>query len=337
MLLGSLSGPTTSVTLLPGVTTSFVPAGSTVVTTMATTPSSVTVPGGGLTQGLMSVGAIPVTAPAAVSTPSTVGGESLLVDTMTYPTIEGLYWRRKQAEADGFDHWIEQFEERAGWGAEQKLHQLKLLMENTVLQVLHTLLTTDYKIIDTLRSHFKAVDIEGWNSTIESRRMRALGLELQALGRKAFPSIQGKEFDRLLKGRFFQALHVKWQRKIGAPKPSETFQELYDRARVLERHEQQYIESAASQGKTLEAAPKGVYHLKLVQGEKRRRPPRLRWSQSAFTVNSLGITKVIVLSVDGKLKPLEGVTSLSQVVPPRRVVKGKAVMHHWRLRPVILH
>ncbi len=54
----------------------------------------------------------------------------------------------------------------------------------------------------------------------------------------------------MLKGRFFQALHVKWQRRLGAPKTSETFQELYDRARVIERHERQYTESAASRGDT---------------------------------------------------------------------------------------
>ena len=36
---------------------------------------------------------------------------------------------------------------------------------------------------------------------------------------------------------------MNWQRKLGAPKPSETFQELFNRARVLE---QQYQESAAS-------------------------------------------------------------------------------------------
>ena len=33
-----------------------------------------------------------------------------------------------------------------------------------------------------------------------------LGISLQQLGRKAFPSIHGKELDRLLKDRFFQAL-----------------------------------------------------------------------------------------------------------------------------------
>ena len=34
--------------------------------------------------------------------------------------------------------------------------------------------------------------------------MEQLGLELQRLGRKAFPSTDRKDFDRLLKGRFFQ-------------------------------------------------------------------------------------------------------------------------------------
>ena len=58
----------------------------------------------------------------------------------------------------------------------------------------------------------------------------------------------GKEFDRLLKGRFFQALHVRWQRKLVAPKPEETFIGFYDRARMIEQHEKQYAASAAVQG-----------------------------------------------------------------------------------------
>lgn len=67
-------------------------------------------------------------------------------------------------------------------------------------------------------------------------------MELETLGHKAFPSIRGRELDRLLKGRFFQALHVKWQRKLGA-KTEETFKEL----RMLEQCEQ-YAASAASRG-----------------------------------------------------------------------------------------
>jgi len=68
---------------------------------------------------------------------------------------------------------------------------------------------------------------------------------LQALRRKAFPSSHRREFNQLLKGWFFQALHVKWQRKLGAPKTGETFQELYNQAQILEQHERQYMESAA--------------------------------------------------------------------------------------------
>ena len=54
----------------------------------------------------------------------------------------------------------------------------------------------------------------------------------------------------MLKGQFFQALHVKWQRKLGAPKPQETFASCYDRARTLEQHEKQYAASAASKSDT---------------------------------------------------------------------------------------
>lgn len=44
----------------------------------------------------------------------------------------------------------------------------------------------------------------------------------------------------MLKGRFYQALQVKWQRKLGCPKPEEGFHDLFARARMLEEHEKQY-------------------------------------------------------------------------------------------------
>ncbi len=65
-----------------------------------------------------------------------------------------------------------------------------------------------------------------------------LGISLQQLGH--IPSMTGKELDHLLKGRFFQALHVKWQRTLGAHKSDETFYALYDRARMFESREKQY-------------------------------------------------------------------------------------------------
>ena len=74
----------------------------------------------------------------------------------------------------------------------------------------------------------------------EQQTVERLGIEFQRLGRKAFPNADSKELDRMLKGHFFQALHHKWQRKVGAPKTSETL-ELYDRTRTAERQENRYL------------------------------------------------------------------------------------------------
>ena len=79
-----------------------------------------------------------------------------------------------------------------------------------------------------------------------SESIEQLGIDLMSLGRKAFPKICEAEFDRMLKGRFFQALLPKWQRKLGAPKIDEKFNDLYDRARVVERHKKQYLASASA-------------------------------------------------------------------------------------------
>ena len=76
--------------------------------------------------------------------------------------------------------------------------------------------------------------------------VEALGLELQTLAKRGFPTLKGKDFDRLVKGRFFQALLPRWQRKLGAPKPDESFDELFNCACTTERREQQYCEVACS-------------------------------------------------------------------------------------------
>ena len=83
------------------------------------------------------------------------------------------------------------------------------------------------------------------HSRQDSETIEHLGIDLQSLARRAFPELRGgKEFDHLLKGQFFQTPLPKWQRKLGAPKPEETFQGFYDRARMLEIHELQYATSA---------------------------------------------------------------------------------------------
>lgn len=74
--------------------------------------------------------------------------------------------------------------------------------------------------VEHLKKRFKPVDIEELKGIEFHQKMQGtesieqLGISLQKLGRKAFPGTSGKEFDRLLKGRFFQALHTKWQRRL---------------------------------------------------------------------------------------------------------------------------
>ena len=169
------------------------------------------------------------------------------------PPLDRFTGEGSQADDDSIDRWLERFDERAHlaeWSDEVKLYQLKVHLDKTALHVFRMFPTDDKssykKASDALRKRFRPVDIEELRGlefhrkVQEDESVEQLGLELQRLGRKAYPSTDGKDFDRLLKGRFFQALLTKWQRKLGAPKPSETFQELYDRARTLEQHEKQY-------------------------------------------------------------------------------------------------
>ena len=71
----------------------------------------------------------------------------------------------------------------------------------------------------------------------ESQSVEQLDLHLQKMAHKAFPSFSGDDFDRLLKDRFYSSLLPKWQKKLGAPRPSEKFNDLYERARTIERHD----------------------------------------------------------------------------------------------------
>ena len=162
-----------------------------------------------------------------------------------------------QSSEEGFDRWIEQFEERAklvGWSEDHKRYNLKMLLDKSAFQT-YRLLPDDVKAsysatVEALRSRFKPVDIEElrgmeFHQLIQTdQSVEALGLALQRLAKRAFPMLKGKDFDRLVKGRFFQALLPRWQRKLGAPKPDESFDELFNRARTTERREQQYCEVA---------------------------------------------------------------------------------------------
>ena len=162
-----------------------------------------------------------------------------------------------KSEYDEFDHWLKRFEERAklaAWTDEQKFGQLKLHLGGYALRVFDVLEPRSRSIyaqaVDSMKSRFRSLDIpelcglDFHQMTQKEESIEKLGVELQRLCRKAFPSSSGKDLDRLLKGRFYQALLPKWQKKLGAPKLDESFMDLYDRARTLEKHEEQYAAAA---------------------------------------------------------------------------------------------
>ena len=114
--------------------------------------------------------------------------------------------------------------------------------------------------VKSLRQRFLLLNIEELRGlefhqlVQEKQTVEQLGMELQRLARKAFPNMDLNEFDRLLKGRFYQALLPKWQRKLGAPKAAESFEDLFARTRTFERHEQQFSANSASRS---DASQKG--------------------------------------------------------------------------------
>ena len=173
------------------------------------------------------------------------------------PSLPLFTGEGNDAIEDGFDKWIRKFRERAkfaGWSAADQLYQLELHLDKTAIDVFHMLPDSESKDIESaitaLGKRFKPGDIaelrglQFHHRTQGEESIEQLGISIQQLGRKAFPTITGKDFDRLLKGRFYQALQVKWQRKLGAPKPDESFHDLLARARMLEEHEKQFAASA---------------------------------------------------------------------------------------------
>ena len=97
----------------------------------------------------------------------------------------------------------------------------------------------------TLRKRFQSLDIEElkgleFHQLMQDKQsVEELVVVLQTLARKAFPESGAKMFDHMLKGHLYQALLPKWQHKLGAPKTDKSFENLYARARAIERHDQQ--------------------------------------------------------------------------------------------------
>ena len=158
------------------------------------------------------------------------------------PPLRKFCGENINTDKGSIDRWLEQFAERArvaGWSEEQKLFQLKAHLEKTAEHTVRMLPEEEKSsyssVVVALQKRFRSLDIEELRGLEfhqlmqEKQSVEALGMELQKLGCKAFPTSSMKEFDRIVKGRFYQALLPKWQRKLGAPKTTETFEELYAR------------------------------------------------------------------------------------------------------------
>ena len=74
-----------------------------------------------------------------------------------------------------------------------------------------------------LKERFRSIDIE---------ELKGIGFHQKMQKEESVKQLVRNLIIIFLKGRFFQALHTKWQQKLGAPKPAETFNELYDRVRI---------------------------------------------------------------------------------------------------------
>ena len=141
------------------------------------------------------------------------------------PALPSFSGEGPQGDEDNFEKWLELLEERgrlAQWSKEQHLCQLRAHLTKTAQQIFRMLTEEECKSYDlavkALKKRFRPVDIEELRGLEfhqkmqDSETIEQLGIDLQSLGRRAFPELRGgKEFDRLLKGRFFQALLPKWQ------------------------------------------------------------------------------------------------------------------------------
>ena len=196
------------------------------------------------------------------------------VAVQSFPPLPMFTGEDIDSDEKRFDKWLERFEERASladWTDEQRFHQFKFHLSQSALHVFRLLSESERgtyaSAVKALKKRFKPIDIEELRSLEFHQKMQdqesveKLGLDLQRLARKAYPGMGETEFDRMLKGRFYQALLTKWQRKLGAPKLDESFTELYDRACMLEMHDQQY--TAAAQARDGKA--KGATHTEKVR------------------------------------------------------------------------
>ena len=186
-----------------------------------------------------------------------VAAQTRAISAQSLPPIPLYSGEDEQTLEDRFERWIEQFEKRArlvGWSQDLCRYHLKMRLSKTAFQT-YRFLPEDVKAsysatVSSLCSKFKPVNIEELRGmefhqlVQKSQSVKQLGLQLQKLAKRAFPTRVGKVLDMLMKGRFFQALLPKWQQKLGTLKTDESFDKLFNRARTMEHREQQYNDVA---------------------------------------------------------------------------------------------
>lgn len=142
-----------------------------------------------------------------------LAAQAQAVTAQGFPPLKRFSGENISSDDDSFERWLEQLEERAriaSWSQDQQLYQLKMHLEGTALQVFRMLPEKERKTYDDavqkLKKRFRPIDIEELKGIEFHQKMQAadesveqLGIDLQTLGRKAFPQACGREFDRLLK------------------------------------------------------------------------------------------------------------------------------------------
>ena len=148
-----------------------------------------------------------------------VAAQTRAMSAQSLPPVPTYSGEGEQSLEDGFERWIEQFEERArlaGWSEDLRRYHLKMRLGKTAFQT-YRLLPEDVKAsysatVSVLRSKLKPVDIEELRGmefhqlVQKNQSIEQLGLQLQKVSKRAFLTLVGKDLDRLMKGRFFQAL-----------------------------------------------------------------------------------------------------------------------------------
>ena len=74
------------------------------------------------------------------------------------PALTKFSRENLESEDEGFERWLETFQERAhlaGWTEEHKLYQLKMHFERTALQVFRMLPDSEKKVYDTVIAKLK--------------------------------------------------------------------------------------------------------------------------------------------------------------------------------------